>query len=89
MRRISQLVPVNVLRNLYYTLIYSGLTYAITTWGSAFNSTTRRIESLMSRAITLKTDQSSTNQLEISSNSIQIKGVYVFLVLRKINRIYL
>ena len=46
MRRISQLVPVNVLQNLYYTLIYSRLTYAITAWGSAFNSTTRRIDSL-------------------------------------------
>ena len=33
MRRISHLVPVKVLWILYYTLIYSRLTYAITAWG--------------------------------------------------------
>ena len=43
MRRISHLVPLNVLRNLYYTLIYSRLTYAINAWGSAFIFITRRI----------------------------------------------
>jgi len=57
MRRISYLVPLNVLWNLYHTLIYSRLTYAITAWGSAFGSTIRRIESLISRAIILVTDQ--------------------------------
>ena len=69
MRRISHLVPLNILRNLYYTLIYARLTYAITALGSAFNSTTRRIESLISRAITLVTDQLNTNHLE---NEFQI-----------------
>ena len=33
------------------------------TWGSTFNSTTRRLEPLMSRASSLTTDQSITNQL--------------------------
>ena len=87
MRRISHLVPLNVLRNLYNTLIYSRLTYAITAWGSAFNSTTRRIESLISRAITLVTDQSNTNQSEMRSKFIQFKGVYDYFVLCKMYRI--
>ena len=65
-RRISHPVPKNVFRILCYTLIYPRLTYTITAWGLSFNSTTRRIESLASRAITLLTDPSNTNQLEIS-----------------------
>ena len=42
MRHISYLVPKDVLRNLYYTLIYSRLTYEITAWGSVLTFTTRR-----------------------------------------------
>ena len=41
-------------------------TYATTAWGSAFNFTTHRIESLISRTISLVTDHSNTNQLEMS-----------------------
>ena len=86
MRRTSHLVPLNVLRNLYYTLIYSRLTYANTAWGSAFNYTTRHIESLTSPAITLVTDQSYTNNLETSSKFIQFTGVYDYFVLSKMYR---
>ena len=87
MRRSSHLVPVNVLRNLYSTPIHSRLIYAITAWGSAFNSFTRRIESLISRGITLITDESNTNELEMSYKFIQFKGVYVYFVLCKMYRI--
>ena len=52
MKRISHLVPVNVLRNLFFTLIYSRLTFANIAWWSAFNSTTRRIETLIPREYT-------------------------------------
>ena len=48
-RRILHMVPLNVLRSLYYKLIYSRLTYAVTALGSAFNSITCRMESLISR----------------------------------------
>ena len=47
MRRIVHLVPVNVLRNLYYTLIYSRLAYAMTAWRSTLSSTTRWIKSIV------------------------------------------
>ena len=45
--------PVKGFRNLYYTLIYSKLTYAITASGSVSNSTTCCIESLSSKANSL------------------------------------
>ena len=47
LRRTLHLAPMNVLRNLFYTLIYSRLSYTITAWVLSFNSTTRRIESLI------------------------------------------
>ena len=76
--RISHLVPVNFSWNLYYTLLYSRLTYAVTAWGSAFISTTRCAELLISRAISLITDQSKTNLFEVSTKSIKFKCVYDF-----------
>ena len=66
MRRISYLVPVIVLTEFLYALVYSRLTYASAAWELAFNYTTCRTESLTSGAITLITDHSNTNQLEMS-----------------------
>ena len=87
MRRISHLVPVDALGNLYHTLIYSLLTYAITALGSALNSTIRHIESLISRQITLIADQSNIKQLEMSSKFVQFKCVYDYFILCKMLRI--
>ena len=68
-------------------LLYSRLTYAVTAWRSAFNFTTRRIESLISWVIALVTHQSNTSHLEISSKFIEFKGVYDYLVLWKMYRL--
>ena len=57
LRRISHLVPVNILRNKFFTRLYSRIAYAIITWRSSFNSNTRCLESLVLRALCLKTDQ--------------------------------
>ena len=83
MKRILHLVPVEVLRILYYPLIYPRLTYAIIAWGSAFNSSTRRMESLTSRAISLIGAQTNTNQLQMSPKFIQFERVYDYFVLCK------
>ena len=83
MRRISYLVSTEFLRNLLYTLIYLRLAYAITAWGSAFSSTTCRPESLTSRAISLIEDQTYTNELQMSPELVQFKGVYDYFVLCK------
>ena len=80
MRRILNLVPVKVLRNLNYTLICSRLTYAITAWESVFNSTTLRLKSLTSKAISLIEDQTHTNQLQMGPKFIQLEGVYDYLL---------
>ena len=86
MKQILHLVPVNVLRKLHLTLIYSRLTYAITEWGSSFISTTRPIESLISRAITFITDQLNTDQFEMCPKFIKLIGVYGYYALREICR---
>ena len=52
-------------------------TYEITAGGSAFNSTTLRIESLISREISTITDQSITIQLETSPKVVHFRGIYV------------
>ena len=83
MRRISHLAPVYVLRNLYYALICSRSTYATTEWRSAFNTTTRRLDSLIPRAITSITDHSNTNQLQTSHKFIPSKSVCDYFVMCK------
>ena len=83
MRRALHLVPVKVLRNLNYTLIYSRFIYTITALGSTSNFTTLRIESLISRAITEITDLSNTYQLEMISKFIQFKGTHDYFFLCK------
>ena len=86
MRFISNPVLVNVWRNLYYTLIYSTLSYAIIAWGSAFSTTTGRLVSLVSWAIILITDHSNTNSLQTSRNFISFTVIYYYFVLRKMFR---
>ena len=71
---------------MYYTFIYSRLTYVITAWGSGFNSTTRRIESLTSRTISLIEAQTNNNQLQMSPKFFQFKCVYDYFVLSKMFR---
>ena len=80
MRRISHVVPVIVLRNLCYTLIYSRVTWEITAWGSAFNSTTRRVESVASRLVSLIVAQTITTHLQMSPKYIKFKGVCDYFV---------
>ena len=87
MRRISHLVPTNILKNLYYTMIYSRFTYAITTWGSAFPSTLSRLESLVKKAITLVTTHPNVNQTQSLYNFTEFQGVYDYFVLCKMFKI--
>ena len=38
MYKLRPFLPLNVMKNVYYSLIYSHIIYAIEVWGSAFNS---------------------------------------------------
>ena len=74
----------NILRNLYYTSMCSRLTYAVTSWGSALNSTSLRIESLIPCVIYLIIDQSNSSQFEMNPKFIQTKRMHDCFVLKKI-----
>ena len=48
-RRVSNMVPDDVLHTLYYALIYSRITYVIYAWGSAYPTTLKRLKSLVKK----------------------------------------
>ena len=68
-------------------MIYSRFTYAITTWGSAFPSTLRRIESLVKKAITMITTHTNINQAHHDYTFTEFQGVYDYFVLCKMFKI--
>jgi len=49
MRRVSDMVPLSVLRKLYYALLFSWLTYEVYTWGSAYLTALRRLKSMVKK----------------------------------------
>ena len=53
MRKIKYMVPRAVLKQLFYTFIYSKFTYAITCYGSACQNQIQRIKNLTDRALKL------------------------------------
>ena len=53
MRRMRQIVPRDVLRQLFYAFIYSKYTYAITCYGSAYQNQVQRLKNLIGRALKL------------------------------------
>ena len=53
MRKIKPTVPRAVLRQLFYSLIYSKFTYAITCYGSAYQNQIQRVKNLVNRALKL------------------------------------
>ena len=70
MRRMRQIVPRDVLRQLFYAFIYSKYTYAITCYGSAYQNQVQRLKNLISRALklvlnteTLTAELCKTNQI--------------------------
>ena len=78
MKRISHLVPVKILKILYYTLIYSRLTYAITAWGSSFPTTLRRLQSRVRKAISMIMPQAHSE-----SDLLDYQGIYKYFLLSK------
>ena len=55
MYKLRPFLPISVMKNVYYNLIYSHIIYAIEVWGSAFKTELDKILILQKRAIMLKT----------------------------------
>ena len=51
--KIRHYVPILILLQLYYTLIYPYLTYAVTTWGNTYATTLKPLITLQKKAIRL------------------------------------
>ena len=68
----------------YYKLVCSKITYAITALASKSISTAPQLETLISRARSLITDQSNTNLLQSTTFLMQCRGVYNNFILFKI-----
>ena len=79
MKRILHLVPVNILKTLYYTLIYSRLTYAITAWGSSFPTTLHRLQTHVKKEISM-----STSRAHSESDLLDYQGIYKRFLLLKL-----
>ena len=50
-RKMNQIVPKEVLRQLYFAFIYSNFTYAITTYGSASQNQLKRLTNLINKSL--------------------------------------
>jgi len=53
MRRLSRMVPANVMKSLYLSLVYPHITYAVEVWGSSSKTGLGRLLSLMVRCVSL------------------------------------
>ena len=55
MYRLRPFLPLNVLKNVYYSLVYSHIVYAIEVWGSAVKTEMDKILILQKKAMRLMT----------------------------------
>ena len=55
MYKLRPFLPLNVMKNVYYSLIYSHIIYAIEVWGSAFKAELNKIFVLQKRVMRLLT----------------------------------
>ena len=53
LRKMKQIVPRNVIKQLFYAIIYSKFTYGITCYGSAYQNQIQRLKNLTRRALKL------------------------------------
>ena len=68
MYKIRPFVTMNILTNLYYSLIYPHLLYAIQVWGFAFDTNINKLKVLQKRVIRMM----SFNDLNYSDNNSQL-----------------
>ena len=83
LNNIKNLVPLEILRNLYFNLIYPYLNYCIVVWGGTNNSHLSQVINLQKRAIRVINKKSffyHTNSLFIQSKILKFKDIYKFRV---------
>ena len=53
LRKMKHIVPRNILKQLFYSIVYSKFTYGITCYGSAYQNQIQRVKNLVKKAIKL------------------------------------
>ena len=86
MYKLRPFLPLNIMKNVYYSLIYSQITYAIEVWGSACKTELKKILVLQKRAMRMMTfnDQYPTIPGPLSSSD----PIFVKLEILKVDDIY-
>lgn len=86
MRRISSILPTNVLRNVYHALFASHMSYAITAYGSANKSSLNRIGGLVESAAKLLSTDAAENPF-VSASILPFNLTYQYFVSLKMYQI--
>ena len=76
-------VPLNVLKTLYYALVFPYLTYCNLIWGATYETHLKPLEILHKKIIRIITDSSylaHTNELFYNSNILKLKDINKFLL---------
>ena len=90
MYKLRPFLPLQVMRNVYYSLIYSHIIYAIEVWGSAFKTEHNKILILQKRVMRFLTftdvfpaipgPLSSTDPIFVKLNSLKVEDIYKYQV---------
>lgn len=89
-RKISDLVPVDTKRNLYFTLFHSHLVYGILVWGTANTTALKSLQTVQNKAIKNLFGyhrRTSTAFIHSKHNILTVKNVYVCAACMHIHRI--
>ena len=92
MYKLRPFLPLKVMKNVYYSLIYSHIIYAIEVWGSAFKTEFDKILILQKRVMRLMTFNDefpaipgplrSADPIFIKMNSMKVEEIYKFQVVK-------
>jgi hypothetical protein len=88
MRRVSSIVPPNTIRNLYFSLLYPHLIYALPAWGSAGSTLINKVKTIVNRAVRLM-PQSCIVNVYTFNNILKFDKLYSYIVLIQFYKILL
>ena len=90
MRRLSIIVPRSILKQLFYSFIYSKFTYGIICYGSAYQNQTQRLKNVINRALKLVFNQTTlTSDLLRRENVLDFDMAYRYFCTIKMYKILL
>ena len=90
MHKLKAFVPTQVMKSIYYSLVYSHIIYAIEVWGSTFHTELNKIFILQKRAIRLMNQRGNTpflpgpltpsNPIFVKLNTLKVTDIYKYQI---------